>query len=496
MTVRVRYAPSPTGEPHVGNIRTALFNWLFARHHGGQFILRIEDTDQDRLVPGATTAIMSALQWLGLDWDEGPGVGGPFGPYVQSERLPLYQERAQWLVEQGWAYPCYCSEERLQQLRERQRAMGIPPGYDRRCRNLSPEERRRLEKQGIRPVIRFKVPLQGETAFTDLIRGPVTWKNRLLDDFVLLKSDGWPTYHLANVVDDHAMHITHVLRAEEWLPSTPRHILLYRAFGYEPPQFAHLPMILGPDRSKLSKRHGAVSVLQFREMGYLPEAMLNYLALLGWSLDGQTELFTREDLIRYFSLERVHSAPAVFNHEKLTWMNGVYIRQLPPEDLTDRLLPFLERPEAQGGLPDGVPRPLDRDYVRRIVPLIQDRLKLLGEGAELTRFFFVDEPYEPDLLVPKGWEPARALNALEQALARVRALPEWTAPTLETALRGLAQDLGVKTGPLFTIVRVAVTCRTVAPPLFETMQVLGRETCLRRMETARERLQALAGGPA
>ncbi len=304
--VRVRYAPSPTGYPHVGNIRTALFNWLFARHSGGSFIVRIEDTDVNRKVEGATEAILDGLKWLGIDWDEGPEVGGNYGPYFQSQRLEHYQKIAQLLVKGGHAYPCYCSEERLARMRkemaERKESMR---SYDRHCRDLSPAERTKLEAQGIIPVIRFKTPLEGETRFNDLIKGEVVFDNSTLDDFVLLKSDGYPTYHLANVTDDHLMKITHVLRADEWLSSTPRHTLLYNALGYQPPLFAHLPMILGTDRSKLSKRHGATAITEYRDQGYLPQAMMNFLALLGWSLDDRTELFTKEELIQNFSIERI-----------------------------------------------------------------------------------------------------------------------------------------------------------------------------------------------
>ncbi|MCX6000886.1 MAG: glutamate--tRNA ligase, partial [Chloroflexi bacterium] len=301
--VRVRYAPSPTGYPHIGNIRTALFNWLFARHAGGTFIIRIEDTDQARKVEGAQEAILDSLRWLGIDWDEGPEAGGSCGPYLQSNRLPLYQQHAQQLLNSGHAYECYCSAERLSQTRaamaERKESIRT---YDRHCRDLCPKERDRLKCQGVSPVIRFKVPLEGRTTFHDLVRGNIAFDNSELDDLVLLKSDGYPTYHLANVVDDHLMKITHVMRADEWLSSTPRHVLLYRAFHWEPPLYAHLPMILGPDKSKLSKRHGATSLLEYRDKGYLPEAVVNFLALLGWSLDDRTELFSRDELISHFSL--------------------------------------------------------------------------------------------------------------------------------------------------------------------------------------------------
>lgn len=487
--IRVRYAPSPTGEPHVGNIRTALFNWLFARHTEGSFILRIEDTDQTRLERGALEAILESLRWLGLDWDEGPEVGGSYGPYFQSERLDIYGSVVERLLEQGDAYLCYCSPERLAQMREEQMRQRRPPGYDRHCRNLSPAEQARFEAAGIKPVVRFKVPLEGRTSFQDLIHGEVAFENSTLDDFILLKSDGYPTYHLANVTDDHLMRISHVLRADEWLPSTPRHCLLYDALGYPRPQFAHLPMILGRDRAKLSKRHGATSVLDYRDGGYLPEAVLNFLALLGWSLDDKTELLSREELVRHFSLERIGKTPAIFDREKLTWMNGVYIRQLPLEELLERALPFWEE-----GLPAAVERPLDQDYLRQILPLVQDRLRNLGEITELTLFFFLKElNYEANLLLGKDMSRELAAQALEVSKERLLRLAEWESTSLEGVLRPLAEELGMKTGPLFGLLRVACTGRTVAPPLFETMAVLGRERCLSRIDQALLRLRRMRG---
>lgn len=479
--VRVRFAPSPTGEPHIGNIRTALFNWLFARHHGGVFILRIEDTDRNRLVPGALEAIQSALRWLGLDWDEGPQVEGLYGPYFQSERLALYWAAADRLIAAGAAYTCYCSPERLKEMREEQERRREPPRYDRQCRNL-PEGDKAVP--GVTPVVRFAVPIAGETTYADLIHGPITFDNAVLDDFVMLKSDGYPTYHLANVVDDHEMAITHVLRADEWISSTPRHVLLYQALGYEPPKFAHLPMILGPDRSKLSKRHGATSVAAYEAAGYLPDALINFLALLGWSLDAETDVIDRETLIAHFDIDRIHHTPAVFNTEKLDWLNGVYIRQLPEADLAARLIPVLER-----GLPPAVGRPIDPEYLGRIVPLIQERLKRLGEVTDLTDFFFVDSiEVKPEQLVAKGLAPADGQRALAAARKALHDLADWSTESIEACLRSLAAELGVKTGQLFGLLRVAVTGRTVAPPLFQTLDVLGRERALRRLDAAIDRV--------
>jgi len=472
----------------VGNIRTALFNWLFARHHGGSFIVRIEDTDVTRKVKGAVEAILDALRWLGLDWDEGPEVGGEYGPYFQSERLELYHEAAERLIAQGDAYHCYCSPQRLEEMRKEQARRKQPPGYDRACRNLTPEERASKEAEGIKPVVRFKVPLSGQTQTNDLIRGDVVFENSTIDDFVLLKSDGYPTYHLANVVDDHSMKISHVLRAEEWISSLPRHLLLYRALGFEPPLFAHLPMILGTDRSKLSKRHGAVSITEYHQQGYLPETMVNFLALLGWSLDDKTEIMSRDELVENFSLERVSRTAAIFNAEKLGWMNGVYIRSLSLEDFTQRALPFLDN-----GLPSEVKRPLPIDYVRQIMPLIQERARTLAEVPELTKFFFVDDfDYDADLLIQKKMARESTLYALEVSKQRLEQLDSFDTESLENILRPLAEEMGLKTGQLFGTLRVATTGRTAAPPLFETMAVLGKKCCLKRIEAALDKLHSLS----
>jgi len=482
--VRVRYAPSPTGYPHVGNIRTALFNWLFARHHGGSFIVRIEDTDVARKVKGTVEAILEGLSWLGLDWDEGPEVGGKFSPYFQSQRLELYREAAERLVSQGDAYYCYCSHQRLEEMRAEQVRRKQPPGYDRHCRNLSRQEQSRREAEGVTPVVRFKTPLEGQTRVNDLIRGEVVFENNTIDDFVLLKSDGYPTYHLANVVDDHLMEISHVLRAEEWLSSTPRHLFLYQALGFEPPQFAHLPMLLGADRAKLSKRHGAVSITDYREQGYLPEAMVNFLALLGWSLDDKTELLSRQELINNFSLERVSRTAAIFNRDKLNWMNGVFLRELSHEDLLQKIMPFLE-----SGLPKEVNRPISKEYVSRIVPLTRERINTLAEAATYANFFFLDKlEYDASLLIGKKMTIETTLKALKAAQEKLSLLESFDHDSLEGTLRPLADELGLNAGQLFSPLRVATTGRTAAPPLFETMVVLGKERCLERIRVAIEKL--------
>lgn len=485
--VRVRYAPSPTGEPHVGNIRTALFNWLFARHMGGSFIVRIEDTDVARRVDGAMDAILDALRWLGLDWDEGPEVGGNYGPYVQSERLDFYHEAVDELLSGGHAYHCYCTPQRLQEMRQEQTNRKEPPGYDRKCRYINEDERASLEAQGLSKVVRFKIPLEGETTFHDLIRGEITFANQAMDDFVILKSDGYPTYHLASVVDDNLMEISHVMRSDEWVSSTPKHVLLYDALGFEKPVFAHLPIILGTDRSKLSKRHGAVSIPHYRDEGFLPEAMLNFLALLGWSLDDHTEIISHDDLIRYFAIERIGKAGAIFDLEKLTWMNGMYIRQMDMDTLVHHILKLLD-----DELPPEVPRPISEEYVHAITPLVQERLKTMKEAPSLMDFFFMESlEYPAELLIQSGLDIESTANALKSALQLVTGLEAWSAERLEQELRPLAERLEIKTGQLFGTIRVAVTGRKVAPPLFETMAVLGRDRCLARLKAA---IGLLSGG--
>jgi glutamyl-tRNA synthetase len=339
--IRVRYAPSPTGHPHIGNIRTALFNWLFARNNGGDFIVRVEDTDQERLVPGAVDSILEGLDWLNIDWDEGPRIGGPYGSYFQSERLELNEEAANRLISQGDAYRCYCTKERLDEVRKERQSQKFDTSYDQHCRGLGKSELESLQQTDLKPVVRFAMPSEGITMVDDLIRGKVEWQNHLLDDFIILKSDGFPTYHLAVVVDDHCMDISHVLRAEEWLSSTPRHINLYRTLGFDPPKFGHLPMILGPDRSKLSKRHGATSILEYRDDGFLSDAVKNFMVLLGWSFDDHTEVMTNEFLVNNFELKRVGKPAAIFDIEKLQWMNGLYIRELTADQLVDTVMPFI-----------------------------------------------------------------------------------------------------------------------------------------------------------
>jgi glutamyl-tRNA synthetase len=482
--VRTRYAPSPTGLPHIGNIRNALYSWLLARRHGGQFLFRLEDTDRERYVAEAAQAQYDALRWLGLDYDEGPDIGGPHAPYTQSERLALYHKVAERLIATGHAYPCFCTRERLQQIREaRQKANIHPYGYDRHCRGLSDAERNALEASGQPHVVRFAVPLEGETPFEDAVRGRIVYQNRELDDHVLLKSDGFPTYHLAAMVDDHAMGITHVIRSEEWLPSSPRHILQYQALGWEPPAFIHPGLIQGRDPqsgkvSKLSKRHGATHVGEYQEQGYLPEAIANYLALLGWSPGGDREIMSLGEMVELFSIEGVNASPSVFDLEKLNWMNGIYIRQLSEEELAERALPFLR---AAGVVDDAT----DPAYLREVLKLEQERLKTLAEAPAVTGFFFRSEPEYDEAAVNKWLRKPQAGPALDAVTQRLEAAGAWTLEAVEAAVRGAIEALGVKAGEVIHPTRVAATGRTVGPGLFETLHALGRERVLAALRKAR-----------
>jgi glutamyl-tRNA synthetase len=431
---------------------------------------------------------MEALRWLGLDWDEGPDIGGPHAPYFQSERLPLYQAAARRLIEQGDAYECYCTPQRLDAMRAEQQRLKQPPGYDGRCRTEEGRAQAKAEAGDASPVVRFHMPDEGETIFDDFLRGPTTFRNELLDDFVILKSDGFPTYHLAMPVDDHEMEITHVIRGEEWLPSAPRHQRIFQALGYEMPVIIHVSLILGPDHAKLSKRHGAQSVLEYRAQGYLPEAVFNFLALMGWSLDDKTEIISREELVKNFSLERLIPSPAVFNIEKLNWLNGEYMRAMPVEELAEVLATWLEKPESEGGLPLQVARPIDREYTQRIVPLVRERVKLLTEARDMMAFFYLPDgiDHDADLLLGKAFrdDRSRAKLLLSEALVLAEHIERWTPEFLERDYRALAERLAVRAGDLFMLMRVAITGRTVSPPLFETMEVLGRERSVSRLRDA------------
>jgi glutamyl-tRNA synthetase len=486
---RLRFAPSPTGLMHIGGYRTALFSWLFARHTGGSFILRIEDTDVARTVEGAVDYLIDGLHWLGMDFDEGPVVGGEYGPYFQTQRKALYQQYAHQLIASGHAYRCYCTPARLEQMRNEQMARKLPPRYDRRCRYLSNEERIANEEAGLTWVVRFAMPLEGETVVHDELHGDITFKNSDIDDTVILKTDGLPTYHLAHIVDDHLMGITHLLRAEEWISSAPRHVQIWNALGWEPPLFFHVPDVLGKDKKKLSKRHGAPSWKELEHRGFLPEAVFNFLALLGWSYDDKTEFFTRDELIQAFTLDRVGVSGGILDMEKLEWMNGVYIRNLTLEEFTRRCIPYMERPEDDGGLPDNIARPLQFEFTSRVLSLEQERLRTLGEAAHAVSFFYCDElTYDSALLIQKGMDAERTKAALESAQKLLEGVVSWEHTVMEAPMRELAVELGLKTGQLFGSIRVAISGRTATPPLFQMMEVLGRERTFSRIRAAIARL--------
>jgi glutamyl-tRNA synthetase len=474
-TVRTRFAPSPTGFLHVGTARTALYSYLYARRHGGVFVLRIEDTDAERNVEASAQAIVDGLRWLGLDWDEGYDKGGPHGPYLQSERLDRYRAAVNALVAQGDAYPCYCTPEELEQRRKAAEARGLPPGYDGRCRWLSVEQVRAFEAEGRRPAVRFRLPDEGETVVEDLIRGTVAFDNASLSDFIIMRANGVPTYHFSAVFDDVDMAISHVIRGEDLFPSTPLHVHVFRALGRaDPPVFAHLPLIVGADRRKLSKRRDRVAVQAFRDDGYLPEAMVNYLALLGWSLDDHTELFTLADLERLFSLERVSRNPAAFDTKKLDALNGHYLRRLEPDDFARRALPFVQA----AGFPDA-----DVALLARAAPLVAERVTRLTEVPDMVGFLLTD-PVELDQAAAAKVLTGEAHGFLADAAKRLERVEPWTAAAVEATLRGLQQERELKPKTAFQPVRLAITGRLVSPPLFESMELLGRPRSLARLERA------------
>jgi glutamyl-tRNA synthetase len=475
-TVRVRYAPSPTGYLHVGGLRTALYDFLLARRLGGAWILRIEDTDRSRAVAGAEEAMMAALRWCGLEWDEGPDKGGPFGPYRQSERLPLYRAAADALIAQGNAYPCFCTPSRLDAMRKAAQAEGREEKYDRTCLHLAPEEVRSRVAAGETHTVRLRVPAGETLVLDDIVRDRVEFQSDLVDDQVLLKSDGFPTYHLAVVVDDHHMRITHVLRGEEWLSSAPKHILLYRFLGYPQPRFAHLPLILNPDRSKLSKRQGDVAVEEYRDHGYFPEALVNFIAFLGWNPGHEREILTMEELTREFSLERVGKSGAVFNQEKLRWFNEQYLKAMPGERLRAALRPLLEA-RGWGGHDDR--------FLTGVVDLMRERATFVHEIPEKAGWFFSDPSAYEEVTVKKRWKPESA-GWLRDFVPVLESVPAFDHASLEPAARVYAEGRGGKLGDLVHPLRLACTGVGGGPGLFELMEVLGREACLRRIRRALE----------
>lgn len=486
MDIRVRYAPSPTGLQHIGGIRTALFDYFYAKSKNGKFILRVEDTDRERFDSRSLQDIYDTFEWLGIEWDEGPDKGGDFGPYIQTERKNLYTEYIAKLLESGSAYKCFTTAEELDILRQEQSEGGKPVGYDRRHRNLTEEEIKEYEKAGRKPVIRFKVPLEGTTAFNDAILGKISKANAdLSPDPVLLKADGFPTYNFANVIDDHLMEISHVFRGQEYVPSTPLYVLIYQALGWEPPVFCHLPFVVGKDGQKLSKRHGATSIIQFRDQGYLPEALINFVMLLGWSYDDSREIFSVKDLEELFSLEKVNKAPAVFDYQKLEWFNGVYIREKDDDELYRLILPYFQK----AGLAAEPPAPEEEAMLRQAVPLVKERLKVLSDAPNVAGFLFRrKEDYGPEDLIPKKGDRETAKTALDALEKIMGDFFERSDEENEQIVRDRAKELGIKLGQLLMPLRVAMTGTNVSPPLFESLRILGRDEVLTRLRTAQSKL--------
>ncbi len=488
MSVRVRYAPSPTGLQHIGGVRTALFNYFFAKANGGSFILRIEDTDRERYNDESLQDLYDTLNWLGISWDEGPGKGN-FGPYQQSERFDIYQEYAQKLLDDGKAYYCFCSAERLDEVREEQKkSKSKQQGYDRHCRDLDPAEALKRKEAGEACVIRLKVPMEGKTTFHDEVMGDITRKNSdVSPDPVIVKTDGFPTYHLANVIDDHMMEVTHIMRAQEWIPSGPLHVILYEAFGWTPPKYCHLPLVMGKDGSKLSKRHGSTTLRDFRNSGYLPEAIINYVTLLGWSFDDSREFFEKEDLEKLFSMEKINKAPAVFDYKKLEWFNGQYIRKRSKESLLELLIPIMQK--------DGVVSdPMTAEETAILdgaFPLIQERLKFTTDVSETISFLYRDiDSYTLEDALPKKMELADIPAVLDAAAGLLADFEKNSQEENEQAFYNKSQEMGLKMGQIMQPVRVAVTGTKNSPPLFESIGLLGVEKAAARIGALKAQIEA------
>ena len=490
MGTRVRYAPSPTGNQHIGGLRTALINYLYARATGGTFILRLEDTDRTRYSDEYVQNLFDTFAWSGFYWDEGPDVGGPVGPYVQSERFDMYRKYAESLVAMDRAYYCFCDEERLTRLREDQaRIKSGDQGYDRHCRSLGKAEVDELLAQGKKPVIRLKIPMEGTTVFEDRLLGRIEWKNEdISPDPVLLKSDGFPTYHLANVVDDHLMGITQVMRAQEWLPSAPLHRIMYDAFGWEMPELCHLPMVLGQDGHKLSKRHGATSVNEFRKAGYLPEALINYIAHLGCSFEEGRDIFSLKEMEGLFRIEKLNKAPAVFDYQKLDWFNGQYIRQKSDEELAGLVKPFLVAAGTRKA-DDPAADQLDR----AAMPLVRERLRVLSDAPAMMAYLYARPPMPaPAEFIPKKLDRTSAMAMLNENASLISVVDFSDLPAAEERFRARSVELGAKLGDMLMPLRVAVTGSRVSPPLFESIRLLGAKECRARIEASVEYLRGAA----
>lgn len=486
-SVRVRMAPGPTGYFHIGRSRAAVLNWLFARHNGGTFVLRIEDTDRDRSREEYLESILDSLRWLGIDWNEGPETGGPYAPYFQMGRLDTYREYADRLLAAGHAYKCYCTAEELDEQRRRAESARRPFRYLGTCRALSAEQQAAHEAAGREAAVRLRVPDTGTTGWDDLILGPVSYENAEIGDFVIRRSNGIPLYNFTVTIDDLTMHITDVIRGQDHISNTPKQILIYEALGEPMPRFGHYPLITSAEGKKIGARFGATPVSGLALDGYLPEAVFNYIATLGVTYEGDREIFTREELVKRFSIGRVSRSPAVFDPDKLDWMNGVYIRNLPLDDFVRRSLPFLEA----RGLISSPPSENEVKYATAALRLEQERVKTLAETVEAVDFFLQEDiTYDPALLVPRKGTLDDAIRVVDAATQIADSLPGWTAEELESAFRGMTQDLGLKTGVAFMTLRVAVTGRTFAPPLFDTMAVLGRGRVMRRLSGAQVALQS------
>lgn len=478
--IRVRFAPSPTGEVHIGSIWLAQFDWLFAHQNKGAFILRIEDTDRQRLVPGAVEKIYEALEWYGLTPDEGPNHGGQLGPYIQSQRLDIYQPYARQLVEQGSAYYCFCSPARLEELRSAQQAAKLPPRYDKRCFAIPRDQAAARVAQGESAVIRLNVPASGSVTLDDIVRGRVTFRYDQIDDSVLLKSDGWPTYHLAVVIDDHLMQISHVIRGEEWLPSTPKHLLLYQALGWTPPQFAHLPQILGANKKKLSKREGSASALRFRDQGYLPEAMQNFLVLMGWHPKGDQEVLSRQQVLTEFRLDQMNPSGAIFDQQKLDWLNGAYIRTLPVDELVRRLEPYWQIPKGES---------VTAAWRGQAVTIVSDRLKKLSDINDAINFTFPSAwdqevaQFDRAGLIPKRGSAEDVVTALAWFGTWFGRQPNpSSAGELKAACLKAIAAAGHSNAGILWPVRVALSLRAASPDVFDLLALLGKSESLRRIQ--------------
>lgn len=478
---RVRFAPSPTGHLHIGGARTALFNYLFARHTGGVLVLRVEDTDQERSTSEAVRHIIDGMRWLKLDWDEGPEIGGNHGPYFQTERLDIYKKYADQLLGDGKAYRCFCTPEELAAKREAAQKAGRPPKYDQSCRSADPAETAARAEQGDNCVVRFAMPIAGEIIVDDIVKGEVKFQAGLLDDFVIMKSDGMPTYNFAAVVDDYLMEITHIIRGDDHISNTPRQILLYQALGFDPlPKFAHMSMTLGPDGARLSKRHGATSVIDYKAMGYLPDAVANYIALLGWSPGSTQEIFSHDELVSGFSLERVGKSPNIFDIEKLLWMNGEYIRKTPPDELFELVRPYL----VESGLIGETLSAEQEKYAKAVVALEQERLKLLPDMVTATRFFFSDEFEIDEAAWQKIMTQEHIPNYLPALCERLAGLEPFSCDAIEALLRGMAEEFGIKNAQAFHPLRVSVSGSMQGPSLFHMVEVLGRDRVVARVKNA------------